>query len=141
MKIVTIRKNNVITNQGHFETEKEALEWLKNESANLSFGLPERPELDERGKPTGKTLPAEFVSSLEDFSLPVEEKRKADYQKEIDPSFQEAVMDYIAGKPGKMTKLQADYEKIKVRHPKMEDEKIHASIPKKKAKTATRRSK
>ena len=64
MKQAKIIKNNVVTNIGQFETEKELNSWLSKHIAKNTFGLPERPELvlnEETGElvETGVILPAE----------------------------------------------------------------------------------
>ena len=119
MKMISINREGRLTNQAKFDTEEKASGWLNSCLAKNKFGLPERPELGENGKETGKILPAEFEVVIEDYETPVEEKRKAAYQKEIDPGFQEAVMDFMAGKSEKSDALLAKYEAIKLQHPKV----------------------
>lgn len=43
-------------------------DWIAECVANNSWGLPEREELDEMGKPTGVILPAEYTIELVDIS-------------------------------------------------------------------------
>jgi hypothetical protein len=37
----------------------------------MGHGLPERPELDEMGEPTGQMLPAEYTVEIEDITSQV----------------------------------------------------------------------
>ena len=68
---ISVLKNNVVTNSATFETQQEADEWLAGEISNNSFGLPERPELNELGEPTGNTLPAEYTIEPVDISAEI----------------------------------------------------------------------
>jgi hypothetical protein len=45
--------------------------WLAEGIAANWWGLPERPELDEQGEPTGVTLPAEYTIEIEDITTEV----------------------------------------------------------------------
>ncbi len=62
-------------------------------------------------------VPATCEIAEEEIIETVIERRVKDYQREIDPRFQEAVLDHLSGKPEKMTRLLEDYEKIKLRYP------------------------
>lgn len=71
MKLVEIKKDNIVTNSAKFSSQQEADAWLAQEIANNSFGLPERPELDDNGEPTGNTIPAEYTIVQEDISAQI----------------------------------------------------------------------
>lgn len=45
--------------------------WIAECVASNAWGLPERPELDEMGQPTGVILPAEYTISIEDITAQV----------------------------------------------------------------------
>lgn len=59
-----VRKNGIITNEWTSEFADET-------HYEPCFGLPERPELDAEGQPTGVILPAEYTIEIEDITAQV----------------------------------------------------------------------
>ena len=47
---------------------------LVDRLSSMGHGLPERPELDEMGQPTGVILPAEYTVEIEDITDQVEQE-------------------------------------------------------------------
>jgi len=86
--------------------------------ASNVWGLPERPELDAEGNPTGNTLAAEYTIEITDIS---EEhalkeclsKRKAEY-----PSAEEFLNAYFDGGEAALAELQVKRLAVKVKYPK-----------------------
>lgn len=72
MKKVSIKKNQIETHSGIFE---DPTSWIAQEVANNSWGLPERPELDEMGQPTGVILPAEYTIEITDITAEIEQEK------------------------------------------------------------------
>ncbi len=68
--------------------------------------------------PSGWNLKDNHEVIREEVIESADSKRRKEYQREVDPFFQEAVIDYIAGEPTKMLKLIDDYGKIKLKYPK-----------------------
>lgn len=72
--------------------EQEALQWVEEQKALNSWGLPERTisewsgEYDEEGKPifVDVVYPCEYVITIEDFVVPNREKRAEEYKKRTD---------------------------------------------------------
>lgn len=60
----SIRKNGLITNSW-------TSEFADHTHYEPCFGLPERPELDVEGNPTGVMLPAEYTIEIEDITAQV----------------------------------------------------------------------
>lgn len=62
-----------------FKTTAEASQWIEKIKLSGEYGLPERPEVDLEGKPTGVILPQEFTTRIEDISAEITAaKTKAD---------------------------------------------------------------
>lgn len=61
-------KDNSIT---VYVSEDDLLEKIKD----WGHGLPERPELDEMGEPTGVILPAEYTVEIEDITAQHEQNK------------------------------------------------------------------
>lgn len=81
-------------------------------------GLPERPELDAEGNPTGNILPAEYTIEIEDITAQYEleqviAKRKAEY-----PTPEEFLNAYFDGGQTAVDALQAKRLEIKTKYPK-----------------------
>ena len=81
-------------------------------------GLPERPELDADGNPTGVILPAEYTIEIEDITAQYEleqviASRKAEY-----PSPEEFMNAYFDGSDEALAALQAKRLQIKAKYPK-----------------------
>jgi hypothetical protein len=104
-------------------TEKSGA-WLEYISPNelnysaLGHGLPERPELDAEGNPTGNTLPAEYTVEITDISAEHAladclSKRKAEY-----PSAEEFLNAFFDGGEQALAELQAKRLAVKAKYPK-----------------------
>jgi hypothetical protein len=86
--------------------------------ASKAFGLPERPELDAEGNPTGNILPAEYTVEITDISAEhaLEEcisKRKSEY-----PSAEEFLNAFFDGGEAALAELQAKRLLVKAKYPK-----------------------
>ena len=82
------------------------------------FGLPERPELDAEGNPTGNTLPAEYTVEITDISTEHAlaeciSKRKSEY-----PSAEEFLNAFFDGGETALAELQAKRLLVKAKYPK-----------------------
>lgn len=124
MKIYKIKRlsdGEIMFNQKHDSIDKVEIPkgWgLHLEHQEQQYDE-EGPMKDEQGNPIMITVPA--TCEIIEEEIPeeaVEEKRKKDYQKEIDPFFQEAMLDHIAGDSTKINTLLVKYENIKQKHPK-----------------------
>lgn len=103
------------------------ISWMKSEDPTFSisecvssnvWGLPERPELDAEGNPTGNTLPAEYTVEITDISAEyaLEEcisKRKSEY-----PSAEEFLNAFFDGGEQALAELQAKRLAVKAKYPK-----------------------
>lgn len=82
------------------------------------FGLPERPELDADGNPTGNMIPAEYTVEIEDISAQVALEncmaaRRAEY-----PTPEEFLNAFFDGGDTAVAALQAKRLAIKQKYPK-----------------------
>ncbi len=82
------------------------------------YGLPERPELDAEGNPTGNTLPAEYTVEITDISAEHAlaeciSKRKSEY-----PSAEEFLNAFFDGGEAALAELQAKRLLVKAKYPK-----------------------
>jgi hypothetical protein len=82
------------------------------------FGLPERPELDADGNPTGNILPAEYTIEIEDITAQYELeqcilKRIAEY-----PTPQDFLNAFFDGGQTALDTLQAQRLAVKAKYPK-----------------------
>lgn len=80
MKLVKIYQNNLVREFRAIDPTDH----IQMCVASNVWGLPERPELDADGNPTGNTLPAEYTIEIEDISAEHElqeciSKRIAEY--------------------------------------------------------------
>jgi hypothetical protein len=57
------------------EEYADPTQWIAKQVALNSWGLPERPELDEQNEPTGRMLPAEYEIVIEDITLQSEQRK------------------------------------------------------------------
>jgi hypothetical protein len=71
---VSITKNGIQTHGAQIDTLIEAQSWVDECVAYNCWGLPERPELNELGEPTGNILPAEYTIEITDITAQVEEE-------------------------------------------------------------------
>jgi hypothetical protein len=81
-------------------------------------GLPERPELDETGEPTGVMLPAEYTVEIEDITAEhalkqVIANRRAEY-----PSAEDFLNAFFDGGQSALDALQVQRLAIKAKYPK-----------------------
>lgn len=82
MKRVKVKRYGFFAYQADLETDDQKNAWIAENIKNNAWGLPERPELDENGEPTGKMLPAEYEIVEEDVTAEVEaEKVKQESKK------------------------------------------------------------
>jgi hypothetical protein len=93
-------------------------EWIAVAIAKNRWGLPERPELDADGNPTGVILPAEYTIEIEDITAQHEleqvmASRKAEY-----PSPEEFMNAYFDGGQAALDELQAQRLAVKSKYPK-----------------------
>lgn len=115
-----IKKQEVITDRVVFETLEELNSYVLDRAEKAPFGLPERPEFDELGEPTGNTLPCEFEVVITEIIPTYAELRKIQYAKRVDPLLSEALTDKEAGDSAAMTALLAVKAAIKLEIPRPE---------------------
>lgn len=73
MKKIEIKnKDGVITNRTIME---DPTAWIAECVASNAWGLPERPELDAEGNPTGNMLPAEYTVEIIDITAELEQQK------------------------------------------------------------------
>lgn len=82
------------------------------------FGLPERPELDAEGNPTGVMLPAEYTVEITDITAEHDLKeclknRKAEY-----PTPEEFMNAFFDGGDQAVAELQVKRLAVKAKYPK-----------------------
>ena len=68
MKKVIIKDKDGVQKAGAEMLDPSHLEWIADGIAGNWWGLPEREELDEMGKPTGVILPAEYTIEVSDIT-------------------------------------------------------------------------
>lgn len=77
MKRVNVKSkvdDSILIQQDYLpENEQHVLDLIAK--ATQVCGLPERPELDADGNPTGNILPAEYTIEIEDITAQVEQER------------------------------------------------------------------
>jgi hypothetical protein len=73
-----LRLKIVSQKQGTFWIDRETQQEIEAARAEIfetsDMGLPERPELDADGNPTGNILPAEYTIEIEDITAQVEQE-------------------------------------------------------------------
>jgi hypothetical protein len=69
MQKITIK--NLAGVQTHGAEMEDPTAWIAECESLQAWGLPERPELDEMGQPTGVILPAEYTIEIEDITAQV----------------------------------------------------------------------
>ena len=84
----------------------------------MGHGLPERPELDAEGNPTGVMIPAEYTVEITDISAEYAlkeciQKRKAEY-----PSPEEFMNAYFDGGEAALQAMSASRLAVKQKYPK-----------------------
>jgi len=106
-------------------TDKNLVVWeyindgeMLDRISHFGHGLPERPELDAEGNPTGNILPAEYTVEITDISAEyaLEEcisKRKSEY-----PSAEEFLNAFFDGGEQALAELQAKRLAVKSKYPK-----------------------
>ena len=107
-----------VTEKSGASIEYQGDESLIAKLSEMGHGLPERPELDETGNPTGVILPAEYTIEIEDITAEHElaeciKKRKAEY-----PSAEEFLNAFFDGGDEAVAELQAKRLAIKAKYPK-----------------------
>jgi hypothetical protein len=116
MKKVIIK--NLVGVQTHGAEMADPTAWIAECVLANMWGLPERPELDEMGEPTGVMLPAEYSIEIEDITSEynlqqVIAARKAEY-----PSPEEFMNAFFDGGEEAIEQLRLKRLEIKSRHPK-----------------------
>ena len=115
-------KKVIIKNLAGVQTNGAEMEdptaWIAECVASNVWGLPERPELDAEGNPTGNILPAEYTVEITDISAEhaLEEcifKRKSEY-----PSAEEFLNAFFDGGEVALAELQAKRLLVKAKYPK-----------------------
>jgi hypothetical protein len=116
MKRISIKnKDGIETHWLEIEDETALIqEWIQSNA----FGLPERPELNMDGNPTGVTLPADYSFDVTDISAEhaLKEcvaKRKVEY-----PSPEEFMNAYFDGGEAALAELQVKRLAVKAKYPK-----------------------
>lgn len=109
-----------VTGKDNSVTVYVSEEDLSEKIKDWGHGLPERPELDEMGEPTGVMLPAEYTVEIEDITAQYEldqciAKRKAEY-----PSAEEFLNAYFDGGQTALDALQQIRMLVKAKYPKPE---------------------
>lgn len=117
---ITIKKNEITTNQAHFNTQEELDVWLSFHKQNNSFGVneysyenilePEIPAvLDEEGNELSPEVPAvvetihvpaEYTIEIEDISAQIEEEAQRELDKQLGQLIREkceAALDIVIG--------------------------------------------
>lgn len=84
----------------------------------MGHGLPERPELDAEGNPTGNILPAEYTVEIEDISAEVALKKCIESRVAEYPTPAEFMNAYFDGGEQALADLQAKRLAIKQKYPK-----------------------
>jgi hypothetical protein len=103
--------------QTHGAEMEDPTQWIADCVAANVWGLPERPELDEMGNPTGNTLPAEYTVETVDVTAEyalkdIIAKRIAEY-----PSPEDYLNALFDGSPS-IDDLKAKRLAIKAKYPK-----------------------
>lgn len=116
MKKVIIKNLNGV--QTHGAEMEDPTAWIADCVASNVWGLPERPELDAEGNPTGVMLPAEYTVEITDITAEHElkeciQKRKAEY-----PSPEEFMNAYFDGGEAALQALNAVRLAVKQKYPK-----------------------
>jgi hypothetical protein len=109
---------NLLGVQTHGAEMEDPTAWVAECVASNVWGLPERPELDAEGNPTGNILPAEYTVEIIDISAEYAlaeciSKRKAEY-----PSAEEFLNAFFDGGEQALAELQAKRLVIKAKYPK-----------------------
>ena len=81
-----ILKNGVQTHgatSDQFESIEAFEAWKQQCIDSNVWGLPERPELNEMGEPTGVVLPAEYTLEIKDISAEIEAEKQAKEAKKL----------------------------------------------------------
>lgn len=116
MKKVIIK--NLAGVQTHGAEMEDPTAWIAECVASNVWGLPERPELDGEGNPTGVMLPAEYTVEITDITAEHElkeciQKRKAEY-----PSPEEFMNAYFDGGEAALQAMNASRLAVKQKYPK-----------------------
>jgi len=84
----------------------------------MGHGLPERPELDSEGNPTGTMLPAEYTVEITDVTAEYELKYCIQNRKMEYPSPEEFMNAFFDGGQAALDALQAKRLEVKAKYPK-----------------------
>ena len=113
-KITSKDLNHTVEYFGESSMMDQIVGWLEPQF----YGLPERPELDAEGNPTGVMLPAEYTVEITDLSAEYAlqeciQKRKAEY-----PSPEEFMNAYFDGGEAALQAMGASRLAVKQKYPK-----------------------
>lgn len=116
MKKVIIK--NLAGIQTHGAEMEDPTAWIEECVKANAWGLPERPELDAEGNPTGVMLPAEYTVEIEDISAEVALKKCIESRIAEYPTPAEFMNAYFDGGEQALADLQAKRLAIKQKYPK-----------------------
>ena len=83
MKKLSVIKQGAVVQHCHFDNEQVMQEFVDMLAATGAWGLPERPELNEMGEPTGVVLPAEYTLEIKDITAEIEAEKQAKEVKKL----------------------------------------------------------
>lgn len=113
-KIAIIRSNGSVSST----QMEDPTEWIADGVAGNWWGLPERPELDAEGQPTGVILPAEYTISIEDITTEHELQQAIMKRKAAYPSPEEFMNAFFDGGDEAIEELRQKRLQIKQLYPK-----------------------
>ena len=116
MKKVIIK--NLAGVQTHGAEMEDPTAWIAECIASNVWGLPERPELDSEGNPTGVMLPAEYTVEITDVTAEYELKYCIQNRKMEYPSPEEFMNAFFDGSQAALDALQAKRLEVKAKYPK-----------------------
>lgn len=91
---------------------------LSEKIKDWGHGLPERPELDEMGMPTGVILAAEYTVEIEDITAEHALKQAIANRRKEYPSAEDFLNAYFDGGQAALDALQVQRLAIKAKYPK-----------------------
>ncbi len=116
MKKVIIK--NMAGVQTHGAEMEDPSAWIADCVANNYWGLPERPELNEEGAPTGVMLPAEYTVEVVDISHEHALEQCIAARKAAYPSAEDFLNAYFDGGEQALEALRQLRLQVKAAHPK-----------------------
>ena len=83
MKLVKVIKNGQVVQPVKFDNDADMNAWIQMLADTGAWGLPERPELNEMGEPTGVVLEAEYQIDIKDITAEVQAEKQAKEAKRL----------------------------------------------------------